>query len=41
MRPGDDGPWSGTTRGDRAFAIKVLAIGSILCFVGSFAPLPF
>lgn len=25
MRPGDDGPWSGTTRGDRAFALAAAA----------------
>lgn len=35
MRPGDDGPWSGTTRGDRAFALLAGAIWLVLLCIGS------
>lgn len=36
MRPGDDGPWSGTTSGDRAFALLAGAVWLALLCIGSF-----
>lgn len=37
MMTGGDGPWSGTTRGDRAFALLAGAIWLALLCIGSFA----
>lgn len=35
MRAGGDGPWSGTTRGDRAFALLAGAVWLVLLCIGS------